>query len=186
LTPVRAVVRLCPGIVDTMYLRRADLLIAAKLAVSDPNSSVRALEDALPGMSKSAIALSLERLKALDLVKDDGKGGRRVNRLVLRDCFEHAIRWLAPAQVGDFEVGLPTAHASEAMASKFAGDADPVVIPLRNGPMRGRAVSPIHPAAPKAAQRDPKLHRLLALVDSFRIGSARERDVARAELRACL
>ena len=166
-----------------MRLRPADLLIAAKLAVSDPGASVRELGSEL-GMSKSTVANSLRRLRALDLVKEDDKGGRRVNRAALRDCFEHAIRWLVPARPGDFELGLPTAHASEAMA-QLAGDDDPVVIPLPHGPMRGRAVAPIHPDAPKAAQRDPKLHRLLAIVDSFRIGGAREREVARAELAAC-
>jgi DNA-binding MarR family transcriptional regulator len=169
-----------------MYLQPADLLIVAKLAVSDdPDASVRALAAEL-GLSKSSVATSLLRLQALDLVKDAGKGGRRVNRLALRDCFEHAIRWLAPARAGKFELGLPTAHTSETMANKLSGDVDPVVIPLPHGPMRGRAVTPLHPAAPKAAERDPKLHRLLAVLDSFRIGGAREREVARAELAACL
>jgi hypothetical protein len=64
---------------------------------------------------------------------------RRVNRVALRHCFEHAIRWLVPARPGDFELGLPTAHASEAMAQLAVAD-DPVVIPLPHGPMRGRAV----------------------------------------------
>jgi DNA-binding transcriptional ArsR family regulator len=168
-----------------MHLRPADLLIAAKLAVADPSASVRDLEKEL-GMSKSAVAYSLRRLRALDLIKDDGQGGRRVNRLALRECFEHAVRWLVPARPGDFELGLATAHTSEAMAGKLSEDGDPVVIPLPHGEIRGRAVAPIHPDAPKAAKRDPKLHRLLAIIDSFRIGGAREREVARAELAACL
>jgi DNA-binding MarR family transcriptional regulator len=169
-----------------MHLKPADLLIAAKLAVSDdPNAPVRELEESL-GMSKSTVAKSILRLRALDLVKDDGKGGRRVNRLALRECFEHAVRWLVPARAGKFELGLATAHTSEAMASKLSGDDDPVVMPFPEGPQRGRAVAPIHPAAPQAAASDPKLLRLLAIVDSFRIGGAREREVARAELVACL
>ena len=169
-----------------MRLKPADLLIAAKLAVSENSSaSVRDLEAQLPGISKSSIADSLRRLRALDLVKDAGKGKRRVNRVALLDCFENGARWLVPARVGEFELGLPTAHASEAIASKLSGDEDPVVMPLEHGPKRGRAVAPIHPAAPKAAARDPKLHRLLAVVDSFRIGGAREREVARSELAQC-
>jgi len=169
-----------------MHLQPADLLVAAKLAVSDaPSMSLRDIEGSL-GLSKSSVGNSLRRLRALGLVNDDAQGGRRVNRLALRECIEHAIRWLAPARPGEFELGLPTAHASDAMGNTLSGDADPVVIPLAHGPMRGRAVAPIHPAAPQAAQRDPKLHRLLAVVDSFRIGGARERQVARAELAACL
>jgi hypothetical protein len=171
---------------SSLHLQPADLLVAAKLAVSvEPSPSVRELAAELPGMSKSAVAKSLQRLRALDLVKDDGSQ-RRVNRLALRDLFEHAIQWLAPARVGEFELGLPTARSSDAIAGKLAGDDDPVVMPLAHGPVRGRAVAPIHPDAPRAAARDPKLLRLLAIVDSFRIGGAREREVARGELAACL
>ena len=169
---------------DKAPLQPIDLLVAAKVAVSeDPSAPVRELEAELD-VSKSTVANSLRRLNALGLVKNEA-GGRRVNRLALRECFEQAVRWVAPADVGKFELGLPTAHASEAMASKLMGDADPVVIPVPEGPMRGRAVKPLHPAAPKAAQRDPKLYRLLAIVDSLRIGGAREREVASAELREC-
>jgi biotin operon repressor len=171
---------------DTVGLVPADLLVVAKLAAHDDASpSIRQLGDEL-GMSKSAVAYSLQRLRALDLVKDDGKGGRRVNKLALRDCIEHGVRWIAPAQVGDFELGLPTAHAAGSLAGKFVGDADPLVMPLRHGPVRGRAVTPLHALAPQAAAKDARLHQLLSLMDVFRIGRARDRQVAAAELRAWL
>jgi DNA-binding transcriptional ArsR family regulator len=163
-----------------------DLLIALALAArKDAPASVRQLGEEI-GLSKSAVANSLRRLRDLDLVKNDGKGGRRVNRLALRDCLEHAVRWIAPAKVGDFELGLPTAHAADVLAKKLSGDDDPVVIPLPHGPVRGRVVSPIHPLAPGAAAKDPKLYRLLAVVDALRIGRARDREIAAAELRAWL
>jgi hypothetical protein len=88
--------------------------------------------------------------------------------------------------VGEFELGLPTAHTSAPLKGQLAGDEDPVVIPLPHGPVRGRAVSPLHPLAPAAAAKDAKLHHLLALVDAFRIGRVRDRQLAAAELRACL
>ena len=163
-------------------LQAGDLLVALKLAVSEPSAaSVRALGEALD-LSKSTVANSLRRLRALGLVREDG----RVNKLAHRDCLEHAVRWIAPAEIGDFELGLPTAHASPTMAAKLTGDLDPLVMPLPHGPERGRAVSPLHPSAPAAAARDAKLHRLLAVVDSFRVGGARERQVAAVELRGCL
>jgi hypothetical protein len=167
-----------------LCLKPLDLLLAAKLASGEnPSASVRELGEAL-GVSKSSIATSLERLRALSLVKEED-GVRRINRLALRDCFEHAARWLAPARIGDFELGLPTAYALPAMASSLLADEDLMVMPLAHGPMRGRAVNPIHPAAPGAAQRDPALHELLALVDVFRIGRARDRQVAAEKLAAC-
>src|SRR5262249_31664192 len=144
--------------------------------------SVRQLGEEL-GMSKSAVANSLRRLSSLDLVKEE-RGLRRINKLALRDFLEHGIRWVAPANLGDFELGLPTAHSADVLARNLVGDADPVVMPLPRGPVRGRAVSPIHPLAPKAAARDERLHRLLALVDALRIGRARDRQVAAKELRS--
>jgi hypothetical protein len=109
-----------------------------------------------------------------------------VNKLMARDFLEHGVRWIAPAKVGDFQLGLPTAHSFESLARKLAGDPDPVVLPLPQGPVRGRAVSPLHPRAPAAAERDPDLLRLLAIVDALRMGRTRDREVAVAELRACL
>jgi len=170
---------------DSMALLPADLLVAARLAVHpDASTSVRQLGDEL-GMSKSAVAYSLQRLVALDLVKD-GENGRRINRLALRDCLEHGARWIAPAKIGDFELGLPTAHAAPVLSDKLTGDADPMVMPLAHGPVRGRAVSPLHPLAPRAASLDPKLYALLALIDTFRIGRARDRQAAAAKLRELL
>ena len=176
----------CPPIVDGHSLTSADLLVALKLAPSSESSpSVRELGAAL-GLSKSAVANAQRRLRDLGLLKEAKEGGSRVNKLALRDCLEHAVRWIAPATVGDFELGLPTAHTADVLSSKLTGDADPVVMPLLHGPMRGRAITPLHRLAPQAAARDPKLHRLLALVDVFRVGRARDRQVAAIELRACL
>lgn len=166
-------------------LHGTDVLVLLKLAASaDAHLSVRALEAEL-SISKSGIAESIRRLRAFGLVKD-ANGERRIDRLRVRDCLEHGVRWLAPGSIGDFELGLPTAHSAEPMSSKLASEGDPLVMPLPHGPFRGRCVTPIHPSAPAAASRDPRLHRLLALVDAFRIGRARDREVAARELAACL
>jgi DNA-binding Lrp family transcriptional regulator len=165
-------------------LQAIDVLVILKLAaIGRPDAPVRLLADEL-GLSKSAVALSVRRLEALGLLRGEGDA-RRINKLALRHCLEYAIRWIAPAEVGGSRVGLLTAHAAPSLASRLLGD-DPVVIPHPRGPSRGRAVTPLHPLAPRAAARDPKLHALLALVDAFRIGGARDREVASAELQACL
>src|SRR5689334_8584463 len=165
-------------------LKPADVLVLLKLAASGA-ASVRTLESEL-GLSKSTVALSLRRLREADILTEDGERGLRINKLVARDFLVHRARWIAPAKVGDFELGLATAHTSEFLAHKLSGDPDPVVLPLPHGPVRGRAVSPVHPRAPATASKDPALLRLLAILDALRIGRARDREVAAAELRACL
>jgi hypothetical protein len=171
----------CPRNVDS--IRPADILVLLKLAVKRA-ASLRSLESEL-GLSKSSIATSIARLRQAKLVKDE-EGGIGINRLLARDFLEHGARWIAPATIGDFELGLPTAHSFESLAKKLSGDLDPVVLPLPHGPARGRAVSPLHPRAPAAAQKDPELLHLLAIVDALRIGRARDREVAAAELKECL
>ena len=48
--------------------------------------------------------------------------------------------------------------------------------------MRGVEFSPLYKNVPAAAQRDPKLYELLALVDAIRDGRTRERELAIREL----
>jgi DNA-binding Lrp family transcriptional regulator len=166
-------------------LQAVDLLVILKLAaLGRPSAPVRLVAEEI-GLSKSAVALSLRRLEELGLLRGEGEH-RRIDKLALRQCLEQAARWIAPAEIGRSRLGLLTAHAAPPLSSRLIGDDDPVVIPLARGPARGRAVTPLHPLAPRAAARDPKLYALLALVDAFRIGRARDRQVAAAELGARL
>ena len=117
----------------------------------------------------------------MGLLVEEGEH-RRINKFALQWCLQHSVKWIAPAEVGGAALGLLTAHSAPPLTSKLFGDDGPVVMPLLGGPARGRAVTPLHPLAPQAAERDPKLHTLLALVDALRIGGAREREVATTEL----
>jgi len=158
--------------------------VLLKLIVSgEPEAPVRAIAKSIGAVSKSAVDVSIQRLKAHALLREEGSG-RQINRLAARDLFEKAIQWIAPAVVGQFVLGLATAHAAPPLADKLRSDEDVVVMPVAEGPCRGRAVTPLHPAAPAAAGRDHKLHEILAIVDALRIGGARDREVAVAELRS--
>jgi hypothetical protein len=166
-------------------LQAVDLLVILKLsALGRPSAPVRLVAEEI-GLSKSAVALSLRRLGAMGLLREEGEQ-RRINKFALQWCLQHSVQWIAPAEVRGARLGLLTAHSAPALASRLIGGDDPVVIPLPHGPARGRAVTPLHPLAPGAAARDPKLYALLALVDAFRIGGAREREVAATELGARL
>ena len=170
---------------DSQGIAGADVLVALKMAAHPGAAkSVRALGEEL-GISKSSVANSQRRLVALGLFRA-GENGLRPNKIAFRDFLENGLRWVAPASVGDFELGLPTAHSADVLSKNLMGDEDHVVIPLPHGPVRGRAVSPLHPLAPQAAARDAHLHRLLAVVDAFRIGRARDKQAASKELRAWL
>lgn len=180
LAPENGASIICPGMMDA--LQPVDLLVALKLAASgDMDMSLRDIEEQL-GVPRSTASLSLKRLGSHRIVRDIG-GKRKIQRIALRDLIEGGIRWIAPGEVGDFELGLLTSHAAEPLASHLMGDPEPLVMPLPHGPARGRAVTPIHPLAPQAAAKDEQLYRLLVIADAFRVGRARDREVARRELR---
>ncbi len=48
---------------------------------------------------------------------------------------------------------------------------------------KGFAVEPLYTSVPMAAKADPALYELLALVDTLRVGRARERNLAEEELK---
>ena len=168
-------------------LERLDLVVALTIAAAAPAKDRRSVREvaASLGVPKSNVHRSMERLVAHGVLVAE-PDGKRLNRLVARELFSHGVRWIAPAKPGKFVLGLPTAHAAPPLASHLPGDNDSVVIPMEEGPVRGRAVRPIHPSAPMAAKNDPKLHELLAIVDGIRIGGAREREVAMAALQTRL
>ena len=58
----------------------------------------------------------------------------------------------------------------------------PPVWPDPEGRVQGVSVQPLYASVPGAARRDPELYHLLALVDSLRIGRARERALAEKEI----
>lgn len=155
-----------------------DILVALKLGVGGWASS-RELAVEL-GLSPSTVTRALSRLRIAGLVRD-----RRLNRLALVEFLSHGARYLYPTRPGDFVLGLPTAGFSPAMEGHLMG-AEPVVIPIAGGPVRGRAVQPICEEAVFAAQGDEQLYKVLSILDSLRVGASRERHIASGVLRECL
>lgn len=111
----------------------------------------------------------------------------------------HAMAIMADGPAIDFLVfGAPYAFAPETVpqargivtglkalpGEAIPGSALELVWPSRLGDARGIGVTPLVPAAPDLPDRDPRLYRLLALVDALRLGDARERTLAHELLRA--
>lgn len=67
------------------------------------------------------------------------------------------------------------------LASELVAN-DALVWPDDEGTATGTSLAPLHPAAPAAARRNPRLHEMLALVDALRVGRVRERTLAARRL----
>lgn len=167
-----------------LALKPQDVVVAARLAVEAGPWTFERLADEL-GMSTQTVHESVQRLAVARLFNPIR---RRLARHEFLEFAEHGLRYAFPAQPAQKRVaGVPTGVSAPPLAKKIlAGDEVAVVWQSRRGTAQGRKVAPLHAKAPAAAEKNPRLHEMLALLDAIRIGGAREREVATEELRARL
>jgi len=130
-------------------------------------------------MSQSEISKSTARSKYAGLLDSSGKN---VRKLALMEFLQYGITYVYPQQPGAVVRGVPTAH-SAAPLREVIQSSEPYVWPSGKGTLRGQSIVPLYPSVVDAVQNDPKLHELLALVDALRVGKAREKELAIAELK---
>jgi hypothetical protein len=166
---------------DPFHLRPQDVLVLLKLIVWK-DKAWRQIDLAQSiGVSQAEIANALERLRRSKLV-DDSK--RKVLRLAATEFLVHALKYLAPGELGSPARGIPTARSAKPISQKLSiTDEHQIVWPHSDGSTRGSSLTPIYSSAPDAALRDPELHEWLSLVDSLRIGKSREVALAEKEIR---
>jgi hypothetical protein len=76
-----------------------------------------------------------------------------------------------------------TAWAAAPLADRLTRqNSPPPVWPHPRGRVRGIALEPLHPSVAEVALGDEELHQRFALLDALRMGDARLRREARAEL----
>lgn len=132
------------------------------------------------GLSQTEISFALDRCKTVGFIDSTKK---RVMKAALLEFLVHGLKYMFPAKPGSISRGIPTAHSAPPLSKTImADDNDRYVWAWDNGKVRGQAIEPLYANAPLAAQNDPKLYELLALVDAIRAGRARERAIAVREL----
>ncbi len=159
-------------------MKGQDIVVILKLAISGPARSFADLGKSV-GLSASEAHSAVKRLIEARLLDQDQK---RVNRKALRNFLVHGIPYVFPVSLKEATRGKPTAWAAPVMAGSVLSNDLPPVWPDPEGEVRGQAVKPIYDSVLLAAKNDPKLYELLALVDAVRLGRARERAMAEAEL----
>ncbi len=169
-----------------MNLKPQDVLFLLKLiALGNNNWSFNKLAMDL-AMSPSEVHAAAKRVigARLAIKVDDSI---RPDKRNLEEFLLHGIQYVFVPDRGGLSRGMPTAHAAEPLVSAFVPDLEPPPIwPDPEGDVRGESFSPLYKSAPKAARNDPNLYMLLALVDAIRGGRAREREIAKKELKKIL
>ncbi|WP_233236527.1 hypothetical protein [Bordetella sp. LUAb4] len=145
--------------------------------------SVRGLSSST-GISKSEVSNALARCYANGLAKPQRHGGGPlVNRRGLEEFLSYGIRFVFPVQATVLTRGIPTGLTAPIFHGllRSAGDHSPVW-PDPQGSTLGLAVEPLYKTVTTAIRNDETLYRLLATVDSIRLGQPRERKLAVAHL----
>jgi len=141
--------------------------------------SVRALAEET-GISKSQVSLALQRCYDVGLVVQDREFGvPRANIKALYELIVYSVRYVFPVKMEAVTRGIATSFAAPVLAGKLmsAGELVPVW-PDARGNTKGQSVEPLFKSATHAVRKDPELYALLALIDSIRLGQARERNIA--------
>jgi predicted nucleotidyltransferase len=165
-----------------MILKPQDVVILLKLAVlgSRPWTYQRLAEEL--SMSQSEVHAGVRRAVAARLMIDATTTNGRLIHHALKEFLIHGVRYAYPPKHGGLTRGMPTGYAAPPLNKVIVGSSDPPPVwPYAQGTVRGMSFEPLYPSVPAAAERDPKLYELLALVDAMRDGRARERNFAMKE-----
>ena len=166
-----------------MNLKPQDLLVLLKLvALGKKHWSFNSLALEL-GMSPSEVHAAVKRTVTARLAVKDGDN-IRPNIRNLEEFLFHGAQYAFVPDRGGLDRGMPTAHATVPLSEYFVEDKEPPPVwPDAEGMVRGESFSPLYRSVPVAAKNDAELYQLLALVDAIRGGRARERDVAKKEMK---
>ena len=161
------------------YLKPQDIIIILKI-IAKRKLPWKIIDLAYElSLSTGEVSNALERLKSCKLIASDKKTPMKKN---LEEFLLFGLKYVYPAQVGTFERGIPTAHSASALPQKIVSDMT-YVWPSSEGTIKGISISPLYKNAAQAAEKDPKLYKLLSLVDILRIGRSREVDMAAREIK---
>lgn len=158
-----------------MPLLPQDLYVVLQLAALSPGEpDTFAVMASRLHLSSSRVHAGVRRATTAGLLGPE----RRVLRGALLEFLSHGVRYAFFAERGPLTRGVPTAHGAPPLFDLIADSGPVPVWPDPGGDVRGESIDPLHPSVPRAAREQPQLHELLALVDTLRIGRARERQLA--------
>lgn len=160
-------------------MRPQDVVILLKIAIKgEQDWTMKELSQELE-ISASEVSESLNRSAIAGLLMQNKK---QLMRQALIDFLQYGLRYVYPQQPGALVRGIPTAHAAPPLHTEIISDA-PYVWPHHEGQVRGQAIEPLYPSVPVASLKDQAFYEVMALCDALRVGRARERNMAVAELK---
>ncbi len=162
-------------------LKSQDCLILLKLlANQDKAWSQRQLSKELL-ISLSEVNSGIKRLIVSGLLRKTEESQLVPILAAAEEFIISGLKYSFPTKLGEYTRGMPTAVAAPLFKDKIVLGNDPTPVwPYAFGENKGVALNPLHPSVPKSLHEHPDepFYELLVLVDTIRIGRARERNIA--------
>ncbi len=130
-------------------------------------------------ISTSEISEVLNRCKIAGLI--DSKK-RKVNINSFMEFLVYGLKYVFPIEPGAMVKGIPTAHSASPINKHISSGNDVYVWASAKGTHRGQAIEPLFKSIPQVVQKDELFYELLVIVDTIRVGSVREINIAKEEL----
>jgi hypothetical protein len=160
-------------------MKPQDILVLLKIIALDNKEWQQLTLAQELNMSQSEISQSLQRSKYAQLVDFSGK---KVNRIAFYEFLIHGISYVFPQKPAAIVRGIATAH-SAAPINEIINTSEVYVWPYAKGNTRGQAVLPLYSSAIEASLKDATLYEFMAMVDTLRVGSTREKEIAKVALK---
>lgn len=160
-------------------MRPQDIVVLLKI-VSIHNQKWRNIDiaNALQ-VSPSEVSEALNRCRIAGLI--DSKK-RSIHTNSFKEFLIYGLKYVFPVEPGSVVKGIPTAHSASPINKHIASGGDVYVWPYAKGTQRGQAIEPLYKTIPAIIQEDKIFYELLAIVDTIRVGRAREIKIAIEEL----
>ncbi|MEA1876585.1 MAG: hypothetical protein U9N86_06940 [Bacteroidota bacterium] len=161
-------------------MRPQDIVILLKI-ISTEHDYWRNIDIANAiGISPSEVSEALNRCKIARLV--DSKK-RKVNVNSFMEFLIYGLKYVFPTEPGAMVKGIPTAHSAAPLKDHISAGSDVYVWSSAKGSHRGQAIEPLYKTLPQKALDDVLFYELLTIVDTIRVGRAREIKIAIDELK---
>jgi len=160
-------------------MRPQDILVLLKI-ISLHNHKWRNIDiaNALK-LSPSETSEALNRCKIAKLI--DGKK-RNVHINSFKEFLIYGLKYVFPAEIGPTVRGIPTAHSAPPISESISQGSDTYVWPSAIGTKRGQSLKPLYKTIPEISQENKSFYELLVIIDTLRVGRAREIKIAIEEL----
>jgi hypothetical protein len=160
-------------------MRPQDILVLLKIiSMKNPEWLNVDIANSLK-ISQSEVSEALNRCKIARLIDGDK---RKIYINSLKEFLIYGLKYVFPAEPGAIVRGMPTAHSAYPIKELVSQGSENFVWPYSKGILRGQSIEPLYYTIPMVVQDDILFYELLAILDTLRIGRAREIKIAIDEL----